>query len=91
MKLCSHPTRRSSIQKLTRLGGESGVERIKATERTAALKSAKQRKCDQVDYVGLSDRMSSPPFGVVVFVDCRNKWRFYVDQDDRILITEKRN
>ncbi|RNF61662.1 hypothetical protein [Pseudomonas putida] len=70
--------------------GESGVERIKLVERAAALKGAKQRKCDRVEYVGLSERMSVPPYNIVVFVDCQNLWRFYVNQDEEILVTEKR-
>ncbi len=69
--------------------GESGVERIKASERSAFLKAAKQLKCDKVEYVGLSEQMSSPPSKIVIYADCLNRWRFYIDQNSEILSSER--
>jgi len=69
--------------------GDAGVERIKAAERNALLKAAKQLKCDKVEYVGLSEQMSSPPSTIVIFADCLNRWRFYIDQNSEILSSER--
>lgn len=80
---------RDQYPKTYKVWGDSGVERIKAVERIALTKAAKQRNCDRVESIGLSERLSNPPFGVVVFADCRNLWRFYIDQDNKILSREK--
>lgn len=69
--------------------GDGGVERIKAAERGALLKAAKQLKCDKVEYVGLSEQMSNPPSKIVVYADCLNRWRFYIDQNSEILSSER--
>lgn len=69
--------------------GDAGVERIKLVERQALIKAAKQKKCDEVEYVGLSDQLSSAPSNIVVYADCRNRWRFYVDQNSKILSSER--
>lgn len=69
--------------------GDSGVERIKAAERLALLKATKQLKCDRVEYVGLSEQMSNPPLKIVVYADCLNRWRFYIDQNSEILSSER--
>ncbi|NMY31909.1 hypothetical protein HBR94_10405 [Pseudomonas sp. WS 5412] len=69
--------------------GESGVDRIKAVERSALMKAAKQRICDRVEYVGLSEQLSSPPSKIVVYADCLNRWRFYIDGDSNILSSER--
>ena len=41
--------------------GDSGIERIKNVERAALFKAGKQTRCDQVEYVGLSEKLSNPP------------------------------
>ncbi|MDU9415572.1 hypothetical protein [Pseudomonas sp. zfem005] len=58
--------------------GEDGVDRIKERERAAANHVARSGQCDRVTYVGLSEKESSPPNEIVVYVDCENKNRFYV-------------
>lgn len=58
--------------------GEDGIERIKERERAAANHVARSGQCDLVTYVGLSEKESSPPDEIVVYVDCENKTRFYV-------------
>lgn len=75
--------------KTFKIWGEAGVERIKAAERAALFKAAKQKKCDRVEYVGLSEKFSSPPSSIVVFADCANRWRFYIDQRSEILSDER--
>lgn len=85
--LSSYP--KEQYPKTYEVWGNAGVERIKAVERVALIKAAKQRKCDKVEYVSLSERLSQPPFGIVVFVDCKNQWRYYIDQDNEILSIEK--
>jgi hypothetical protein len=69
--------------------GDAGVERIKNVERAALLKAGKQARCDQVEYVGLSEQLSRPPEKIVVYADCRNRWRYYVDEGNEILQTER--
>jgi hypothetical protein len=69
--------------------GDAGVERIKVAERTALSKAAKQLQCDKVEYVGLSEQMSSPPSTIVVYADCVNRWRFYIDQNSKVLSSER--
>lgn len=69
--------------------GDAGVERIQAVERTALFKAAKQLKCDKVEYVGLSEQMSSPPSKIVIYADCLNRWRFYIDRNSEILSSER--
>lgn len=75
--------------KTYRAWGEAGVERIKTAERGALWKAAKQHKCDRVEYVGFSEKFSRPPSEIVVFADCANRWRFYINQDSKILSDEK--
>ncbi|MFT0518166.1 hypothetical protein [Pseudomonas faucium] len=69
--------------------GESGIERIKKVERSALLKAGKQVRCDQVEYVGLSEQLSMAPERIVVFADCRNRWRYYIDEDNKIVQSER--
>lgn len=71
--------------------GESGVEDIKRVERLAAVKVARQRECDNVSYIGLSEKHSRPTDRIVVFADCDNGWRFYVDHNLEILESKKLN
>lgn len=69
--------------------GVAGVERIKKVERAALLKAGKQRKCDRVEYVGLSEQLSNPPDNVVVYADCLNRWRFYINDENHIVQSER--
>lgn len=74
-----------------RVWGMAGVERIKLAERSALIKAARQKICDEVEYLGLSESLSAPPSKIVVFVDCANRWRLFIDQDAEIVTKERRN
>ncbi|WP_110740950.1 MULTISPECIES: hypothetical protein [unclassified Pseudomonas] len=82
---------RENYPKTFQKWGESGIERIKKVERTALFKASKQNRCDQVEYVGLSEKLSSAPDKIVVYADCRNRWRFYIDEGDEIIQSERTN
>ncbi|CAH0647121.1 hypothetical protein JET76_20555 [Pseudomonas putida] len=71
--------------------GDSGIERIKNVERAALFKAGKQTRCDQVEYVGLSEKLSNPPDKIVVYADCRNRWRYYIDEGNEIVQSERTN
>ncbi|MCP3751453.1 hypothetical protein [Pseudomonas sp. SBB6] len=59
--------------------GERGVQQIKRVERLAAVKAARQIRCDNVHSIGLSEKHSRPTDRIVVFADCENGSRFYID------------
>ncbi|MEG0860264.1 MAG: hypothetical protein RSG92_17670 [Pseudomonas sp.] len=82
---------REQYPKTYKVWGDSGVEQIKEVERLAAVKAARQRECDNVHYIGLSETRSSPSSQIVVFADCENGWRFYIDQNLEILESKKNN
>lgn len=62
--------------------GDDGVQRISDMERRAAEHVAQAAGCDRIELVGLSEMKSRPPHDIVVYVDCANRNRFYVDQAD---------
>jgi len=64
------------------LWGEAGIERIRNHERLAAEHVASSESCEEVSMVGWSEQRSAPPSKLVVFVDCANGERFYVDESD---------
>ncbi|MGF6590210.1 hypothetical protein [Pseudomonas sp. 2835] len=70
--------------------GEEGVQRISRAQRQALYAIARQPACDQVTFLALTETMSQPPATIVTFVQCRNLWRFYIDQDARVLSSEHR-
>lgn len=75
--------------------GDEGVERIKERELAAANHVARSGQCDRVSYVGLSEKESSPPSEIVVYVDCANGNRFYVGsyeltREPQFLVVRKR-
>ncbi len=60
--------------------GEAGVKRIEALRGRAAEAAAASPQCDQVSSVELADRRSHAPNHPVVFADCVNAARFYIDE-----------
>lgn len=82
---------REQYPKTYNVWGDGGVQKIKEVERLAAVKAARQRECDNVYYIGLAETRSSPPSQIVVFADCENGWRFYIDQSLEILESRKVN
>lgn len=48
----------------------------------AALHVAREKSCDRVENVDLSDARSKPKDTIVFFVDCANKNRFFVSESD---------
>ncbi|MBA6090329.1 hypothetical protein H4C81_15695 [Pseudomonas monteilii] len=80
---------RESYPQTYQLWGDSGIERIKNVERSALFKAGKQTRCDQVEYVGLSEKLSRAPDKIVVYADCRNRWRYYIDEGNEIVQSER--
>lgn len=48
----------------------------------AAKKTAESSECDKVDMVSLSQNRSIPGKKIVLFVDCANSKRFYIDDSE---------
>lgn len=68
-------------EKTRREWGAAGIKRINAAMSKAAEKVAGSPGCDYVELAGLSDR-GKPKQQAVFYVDCRNRQRFYVSEDD---------
>ena len=62
--------------------GENGIRRIQKLRESAAASVAKNPKCDAVDISDISESRSTIPDNPVVYVDCRNGERFYIDESD---------
>lgn len=61
--------------------GDAGIRRINALMPKAAQKAAESPECDLVEYVGYSER-STPRKAVVLYVDCKNRKRFFLSEAD---------
>lgn len=82
---------RASYDRTYTLWGSSGVDEIMRVEKLAAVKAARQRACDNVYYIGLSEKHSTPGGRIVVFADCDSGWRYYIDHDLNIIESKKIN
>lgn len=74
--------KRDSWPKLFARWGDKGVARIQRLREAAALTAARNPKCDAVEISEISDSRSSFPNNPVVYVDCTNGERFYLDEDE---------
>lgn len=65
-----------------RWGGEAGFARIELLAQKAAAIVARDRRCDRIELVELSNFESVPPDKLVVFVNCTNRKQFYFSEND---------
>lgn len=76
------PYTRKGFEKTFKKWGEAGMKRVNEYRKKAAFAAASSSSCDKVEYADLSDNRSLPPKKIVVFVDCANGQRFYLDNDE---------
>ena len=63
--------------------GVDGIKRIEQLERDAAFKiSTEKNNCNYIEMVALSENKSIPKKEAVVFIDCANRERFYISEND---------
>lgn len=79
MQTALAPYTRKSDPDIFRAWGEAGVRTIESLRRRAATAAAANAQCDQVSSVELADQRSHAPSHPVVFADCVNETRFYID------------
>lgn len=68
--------------KLYATWGKEWVDKINKMMPLAVDKVALNPNCDEPDMIELSDNKSVVKKEVVFFVDCKNKQRFYISQND---------
>lgn len=69
--------------------GADGIKRIEAHDRVALEKVSRQKRCDAVYALGLSEFQSTPPDDIVICANCENGNQFYVGPDGNILSERK--
>ena len=75
---------RTNFPKLyKRLGKPDPTQRIQAIREGASFQALRTGKCDFVELTEISDARSSND-NLVVFVDCRNRERFYISERDLV-------
>ncbi|AXN95898.1 hypothetical protein [Pasteurella multocida] len=62
--------------------GSEWIKKINDLGPLAGELVAKSRSCDKVVDIALSDTKSKPKKKIVFYVDCKNKERFYISEDD---------
>lgn len=62
--------------------GSEWIKKINDLGPLAGELVAKSRSCDKVVDIALSDTKSKPKKMIVFYVDCKNKERFYISEDD---------
>lgn len=73
---------KKAYPKLYRQWGDTGVKKINTLMPKAALAIAKESTCDRVEMVDVSDARSKPGKQIVFFVDCANKKRFFISENE---------
>lgn len=76
------PYTRKGFEKTFKKWGDAGMERVNEYRKKATFAVANSSSCDKVEYADLSDNRSQPPNKIVVFVDCANGQRFYLDNTE---------
>ena len=76
------PYTRKMYPKTFQRWGTTGVKRIDAYRRKAALLAARNPRCDVVELSELSEIRSVSPSKIIVFVDCKNGERFYLSNEE---------
>lgn len=77
-------TREAGYEKFFDMWGDDGMARVERTRRGAAEIAARSLECDHVELSELSQQRSAYPSRIVVFVDCTNRKRFYISEDEVI-------
>ncbi|MDM1760707.1 hypothetical protein [Acinetobacter sp. 251-1] len=74
---------RENFPRTYEVWGVDGIKRIEQLERDAAFKiSTEQNNCNYIEMVALSENKSNPKKEAVVFIDCANRERFYISEND---------
>lgn len=64
--------------------GKNGMARIERARAGAAKLTSFDTRCDKVELAELAQRRSLPPTVIVIFVDCTNRFRRYVGEDEAL-------
>lgn len=76
------PMTKKAYPKAHKKWGDDGFHKINALAYDAAKLAYQSKRCDEIIDVSLSDNQSKPKSRIVFFVDCKNKERFYISEND---------